>query len=181
MKFAVTGLATELEVDVREIPGGRYRVRVAPRGEAGKEYDVGWGAGPGVSHRVLEWEGRRHPVAVEPEGEALGVTIGIDHFDLRIDPLGPLPRRERTTTPTAGALEVRAPMPGLVVAVEVTPGQGVGAGATVAVIEAMKMQMELRAPADGVVGQVLTAAGREVAAGEVIVTLVPAGGAAPRA
>src|SRR4051812_10072134 len=46
---------------------------------------------------------------------------------------------------------VKAPMPGLVVRVEVTLGQSVEAGAGLVVVEAMKMENELRATHTGVV------------------------------
>lgn len=175
MKYAVTGAGLDLEVEVLDAPGGRYRVRVAPKGEGGKEYDVGWSAALGAAHWLLDWDGRRQAVVVEREGEMLGVTVGIDHVDLRVEPARPLPARRGRQGADLQAVEVRAPMPGLLVALEVGPGQTVAAGATVAVIEAMKMQMELRAPSGGTVRQVRAAAGQEVAAGEVIAVLVPAG------
>jgi len=56
----------------------------------------------------------------------------------------------------------------------------VAAGAVVAVIEAMKMQMELRAPAAGTVRDI-RAGGREVAAGEVIAVVIPDRERRPRA
>jgi len=46
----------------------------------------------------------------------------------------------------AGPPELRAPMPGLVVRVEVEPGMVVQAGQGLVIIEAMKMENELRAP-----------------------------------
>jgi acetyl-CoA/propionyl-CoA carboxylase biotin carboxyl carrier protein len=49
------------------------------------------------------------------------------------------------------APELRAPMPGAVVAVHVTDGQTVAAGDRVATIEAMKMEHPVTAPHDGVV------------------------------
>jgi biotin carboxyl carrier protein len=171
MKFAVTGTGVDLEVEVRDTPGGGYRVSIE-----GKEYDVGWTPALGATHWWLEWDGRRQRVAVEPEGDGLGVTLAIDHLDLRVVPASPLAKRRRDQADAFRLVEVRAPMPGLLVTVEVRPGQAVGAGATVAVIEAMKMQMELRAPAAGTVREVRARGGGEVAAGEVIAVLVPAGG-----
>lgn len=174
MKYAVTGAGLELEVavEVLDAPTGRFRVRAR-----GKEYDVGWSPALGSTQWWLERDGRRQMVAVEPEGDALGVTLAIDHLDLRVVPASPLPRKRRELGGTVHAVEVRAPMPGLLVTVEVKPGQAVGAGDAVAVIEAMKMQMELRAPAAGTVREVRTTGGREVSAGEVIAVLVPDGGA----
>jgi propionyl-CoA carboxylase alpha chain len=64
---------------------------------------------------------------------------------------------------------VLSPMPGLVVSLEVAPGQEVKAGQAIAVVEAMKMQNIIRAERDGVVKAVGAAAGDSVAADEVLV------------
>jgi propionyl-CoA carboxylase alpha chain len=64
---------------------------------------------------------------------------------------------------------VLSPMPGLVVAIPVEPGQEVKAGETVAIIEAMKMQNILKAERDGVVKAVSAKAGDPVAADDVLV------------
>ena len=64
---------------------------------------------------------------------------------------------------------VLSPMPGLVVSINVTPGQEVKTGETVAIIEAMKMQNILKAERDGVVKAVSAAAGDPVAADDVLV------------
>ncbi len=69
---------------------------------------------------------------------------------------------------------VRAPMPGLVVRVEVTVGQEVAAGAGLVIVEAMKMENELRATSRGVVDQVHVKAGDRVERGAPLVTLGPA-------
>jgi biotin carboxyl carrier protein len=71
----------------------------------------------------------------------------------------------------AGPAVVRAPMPGLVVRVEVAAGQRVEAGAGLVVVEAMKMENELRAPRAGVVQTVHVAAGQAVEKGVALVTL----------
>ncbi len=168
MKYVVAGTGPVLEVEVLDAPDGRLTVRLG-----GKEYHVGWSPALGSTHWWLEWDGRRQMVEVEPEGDALGVTLAIDHLDLRVALVSPLPKKAREEAGGLQAIEVRAPMPGLVVTVEVRPGQAVDAGTTVAVIEAMKMQMELQAPVAGTVREVRATGGREVAAGEVIAVLAP--------
>ena len=67
---------------------------------------------------------------------------------------------------------LKAPMPGLVVRVDVVPGQTVPAGAGVVVLEAMKMQNELRSPADGVVSAVRVQPGQAVEKGQVLVEFI---------
>ena len=66
---------------------------------------------------------------------------------------------------------VKAPMPGLVVRVEVSQGEAVEAGAGLVVVEAMKMENELRASHKGVVEQIHVQAGDRVEKGAPLVTL----------
>src|SRR5690606_5233524 len=64
-----------------------------------------------------------------------------------------------------------SPMPGLVISIDVTPGQEVKAGEGVAIVEAMKMQNIIRAERDGVIAKVNVAPGASVAADEVMIEL----------
>lgn len=70
-----------------------------------------------------------------------------------------------------GPIDVKATLPGLVVAVAVAPGDEVGDGDRLLTIEAMKMQNEVRAPRAGRVAQVSVAQGQAVATGAVLVRL----------
>jgi pyruvate carboxylase subunit B len=60
-------------------------------------------------------------------------------------------------------------MPGLVVRVEVAPGDRVAAGQGVVIIEAMKMENELKADGGGVVSCIHVVAGQTVDKGTVLV------------
>jgi propionyl-CoA carboxylase alpha chain len=64
---------------------------------------------------------------------------------------------------------VLSPMPGLVVSMDVAPGQTVREGEIVCVLEAMKMQNIIRAERDGLVKTVNAKAGDPVAADQVLV------------
>jgi acetyl/propionyl-CoA carboxylase alpha subunit len=65
--------------------------------------------------------------------------------------------------------QLKAPMPGLVVRVDVVAGQHIAAGAGVVVLEAMKMQNELRAAAAAKVAAVRVQPGQAVEKGQVLV------------
>lgn len=93
---------------------------------------------------------------------------GVGRVFERIDPL------EQAQGSGASGDVVEAPMPGLVKAVDVVPGQAVSEGERVAVMEAMKMEHTLRAPRDGEIESVAAGAGDQVEAGAILVTLVPA-------
>jgi 3-methylcrotonyl-CoA carboxylase alpha subunit/acetyl-CoA/propionyl-CoA carboxylase biotin carboxyl carrier protein len=68
---------------------------------------------------------------------------------------------------------VTAPMPGTVLAVTVETGQAVAADETLAVMEAMKMELSLRAPFDGVVTRVAASGGDQVELGAELFVVEP--------
>jgi len=63
---------------------------------------------------------------------------------------------------TGGEFHLKAPMPGLVVAVLIEEGQEVKKGQVMLILESMKMQNELKAPRDGVMGRIRVKAGESV-------------------
>jgi biotin carboxyl carrier protein len=70
-------------------------------------------------------------------------------------------------------VEIRAPMPGRVVAVRVAAGEVVERNALLAILEAMKMENELRAPQPGRVADVRVAEGDTVDHGALLLLLDP--------
>ncbi len=61
-----------------------------------------------------------------------------------------------------GEFHLRAPMPGLVVAIPVEEGQVVKRGQVLVILESMKMQNELKSPRDGTVERLRVKAGETV-------------------
>jgi len=133
----------------------------------------------------LSWIDRRRGIArltdgestltalVEGAGTEWFVTIGGRRIPVTVESW-----RERTLAEAqaaqagaGGPLDIRATLPGLVVAIRVEEGTTVTAGDSLLTIEAMKMQNEIRAPRDGVIGQVAVSAGQPVAAGVLLVRL----------
>ena len=80
-------------------------------------------------------------------------------------------RRGAGTASRGGPVEVRAIIPGRVVAVSVTAGDSVEAGQQVLVVEAMKMQNELRAPREGSVERVGVAVGDTIEVGDLLIVI----------
>ncbi len=81
--------------------------------------------------------------------------------------------RESSGGPVAqtGELHLKAPMPGLVVAVPVIEGQAVSKGQDLVILESMKMQNELKSPRDGTVGRVRVGPGDSVEQNQILLTL----------
>ncbi|NLP86073.1 ATP-grasp domain-containing protein [Microbacterium sp. CFH 90308] len=119
-------------------------------------------------------------VAVDREGAVWVHAEGATHR------LRPLTRREalhrrlaaRERAAAATHPELRAPMPGAVVAVHVADGDRVAAGDRVVTIEAMKMEHPVLAPHDGVV-RVDVAPGAQVRRDQVLAHVAPAAGTDP--
>ena len=70
---------------------------------------------------------------------------------------------------TSGPKPIAAPMPGLVVKIDVSEGDSVEPGQGVVIVEAMKMENELKAEAVGVVARIHVNAGDTVHKGQVLV------------
>ena len=66
-----------------------------------------------------------------------------------------------------------SPMPGTIVKLAARTGDPVAAGATLLVVEAMKMEHRIEAPRDGVVGAVHVTSGMIVAAGATLMEPEP--------
>jgi multidrug resistance efflux pump len=75
----------------------------------------------------------------------------------------------------AGSTAVTAPFIASVWQVDARPGMRVTTGDKLASLEAMKMETIIAAPHDGTVAEVYTAVGTQVAAGQVLLALVPDG------
>ncbi|NDJ62838.1 MAG: biotin/lipoyl-binding protein [Chloroflexi bacterium] len=71
----------------------------------------------------------------------------------------------------SGEISIKAPMPGLVIAVLVDEGQAVTKGQTIIILESMKMQNELKAPRDGVVQRISVEAHQSVEQNKLLITL----------
>ncbi|MFL5610140.1 MAG: acetyl-CoA carboxylase biotin carboxyl carrier protein subunit, partial [Gemmatimonadaceae bacterium] len=102
-------------------------------------------------------------------------TLWVDGYRFEVEALDERTRAIRdqsaATAAPAGPAPVRAPMPGLIVRVNVKPGDTVQAGQGVVVMEAMKMENELRSTSAGVVRSVEVAPGAAVEKGAILVSL----------
>ena len=111
-------------------------------------------------------KGRTYEVEVEA-----GEAILLDEYEA-IAPSAPAaaPAPVASAAPAAGE-QICAPMPGNILAVNVTAGQAVKKGDVLMVLEAMKMENEIMCPRDGVVASVNTSKGASVESGTLLCVL----------
>lgn len=83
----------------------------------------------------------------------------------------PAPAVAPAAAGSAGAVEVKAPLQGTVMKVNVKVGDSVKKGAAVCVIEALKMENDVPAPQDGVIASILVKSGDSVKTDEVLITM----------
>lgn len=102
-------------------------------------------------------------------------TLWIDGYRFEAEALDERTRAIRDLSAASagpvGPAPVRAPMPGLIVRVNVKVGDEVHAGQGLVVMEAMKMENELRATSAGTVRSVEVAPGTAVEKGTLLVAL----------
>jgi biotin carboxyl carrier protein len=72
-----------------------------------------------------------------------------------------------------GKTEVKAPMPGMVIAVAVEPGQEVQKNQSLLSLHAMKLENDIRSPREGVVEEILVKANDILEKGTVMIRLGP--------
>ena len=152
MKFAYRRSAMDnqvIEVDIVPVPerAGVYRITV---GEHVFE----------LAERLLH-----HAAFWKEAGE---VTLQFEGREYRLFDAS---QRRRPAPTRAG--DLHAPMAGKIISVLVQPGEHVKAGATLLILEAMKMEQQITAPQDGVVTRLLCHEGDQVTAGTELVVLEP--------
>lgn len=94
-------------------------------------------------------------------------TISVeDQFDLLLKELG------MAGVTNNKAMEIKAPMPGLVLAINVKEGQEIKKGDSLLVLEAMKMENMLKSTTDGVIRKICVIKGDKVEKNQVLIELV---------
>ena len=123
---------------------------------------------PGGAARVFDWRPDAIDVAVDGRRWCARVTATPRHLYVQV-PTGTIEfellARFAPPSATMVAGGLMAPMPGVVIDLRAQVGQRVRAGATLVVLEAMKMEHPITAPVDGVVTEVLVRPGQQVDGG----------------
>ncbi|MGB9752081.1 MAG: acetyl-CoA carboxylase biotin carboxyl carrier protein subunit [Roseiflexus castenholzii] len=116
------------------------------------------------SPELLDWlivERRPYEVAVDPNLRWMRSRFGLHQIEVR-------DLEATVARPASGDGRIKAPIPGLITRVLVSPGEAVELGQPLLVLEAMKMENEIRAPRAGRVTQIHVAPGQSVTLGVVV-------------
>lgn len=127
----------------------------------------------GTPVRLVTIGSQVHRVVVRRGATRGAYTLWVDGFRFDGEALDERTRAIRDITAesqkASGPASLNAPMPGLIVRVNVAPGDAVQAGQGLIVMEAMKMENELRASAAGIVKNVLVEPGKAVEKGTLLI------------
>ncbi len=165
MKYTVTvsGLTVDVEINGAEVSvnGRPADVRLAPIGGTPL-----WQLAVGSQVKTFVMSPGDDGWTVTSQGESWTVDVA-DERTRRL--------REMAGPAVGGAHGevIRAPMPGLVLRLEVEEGQTIEPGTGVLVLEAMKMENEIRAGHAGTVTRVLVEPGSPVEKGTPLVEIGP--------
>ncbi|MGH7717498.1 MAG: acetyl-CoA carboxylase biotin carboxyl carrier protein subunit [Gemmatimonadaceae bacterium] len=169
MKYVVTVNGERLVVD---LDGGSARID-------GEALDARLDDVQGTPVRLVKVGDTVHRVILRRRAGRGVYTLWVDGFSYDVEALDERTRAIRDLSAASagpvGPAPLIAPMPGLVVRVDVQAGDAVRSGQGLVVMEAMKMENELRAPVSGVVRHVRVAPGTAVEKGAVLVELDGAG------
>ena len=128
----------------------------------------------------LTVDGRTVLVRLHAREGGVVATFGPTRVSVSVRRWLPVPSRRAASAGADRRIEILAPMPGLVIETPVAVGDPVAAGGPVAIVEAMKMQMEVPSPSAGRVDEVRVRPGQEVAGGQVLAIVRPAPAAEPQ-
>ena len=107
-----------------------------------------------------------YEVAVEELGEVASAPTAAP-----APAAAPAPVATPKASAPAGAVTVKAPMPGTIIKVCVKVGDTVKKGDVLCLLEAMKMENDICAPSDGVIAGVAVSQGASVETDAVLVTM----------
>ena len=130
----------------------------------GKVYNIDFESVSGQPVFSLIVDGKSHEAYVQEGDENWQVLMRGRLYPVKVED-----EREKRLRAAAGGgvaetgeFHLKAPMPGLVIAIPIKEGQEVKRGQVLLILESMKMQNELKAPRDGKVSRIKVRPGESV-------------------
>jgi biotin carboxyl carrier protein len=139
----------------------------------GKTYQVDFEAVSGQPVYSLLLDGKSHEAYVRESDDDWQVLLRGRLYPAKVED-----EREKRLRVAAGGgvvesgeFNLKAPMPGLVVAIPVSEGQEIKKGQVLLILESMKMQNELKSPRDGIINRIKVKAGESVEQKQVLLSV----------
>lgn len=161
-----------------KVSGREYDVRVEPAGEnfsvlVGKNKKSVAVQNLGGSRMLLLIDNQPHEIDIRSDGYesrrlvfVKGTEIEVEIEDFRLAQAKKVAgMSDRKVT----VQNVKAPMPGLILEVKVSPGEKVGERQPLVVIEAMKMENIIKSPRNGVIKKVSVISGQSVEKNDLLI------------
>ncbi len=139
------------DVDIVQLSNGEYHILYKGRS---------------FTARVIEKKTRDHGWILSLNGQRVEVRLQ-SKFDQFIDEF-----RSRNSEASSTA-SIKAPIPGRVLKVYVSPSQGVKKGEPLLILEAMKMENIISAPSDAEVDTIHIQEGSVISKGDLLITFKP--------
>jgi len=139
----------------------------------GRTYTVDFESVSGQPVFSLIADGKSHEAYVAPGDDTWQVLLRGHLFPVTVED----EREKRLRSAGGGGVvetgefNLKAPMPGLIVAIPVTEGQDVKKGQVLLILESMKMQNELKSPRDGKIQRIKVKAGESVEQKQTLLSL----------
>jgi pyruvate carboxylase subunit B len=123
----------------------------------------------GKLHSILA-DNINYEFEMERANEGFDIWLGSAslHADVSDEKTDRMRRLMGGAATASKASSLKAPMPGLIIKVEVSPGQHVKKGDGLVIVEAMKMENELKAHAPGIIKEIKIKPGDAVEKGQVL-------------
>jgi len=113
---------------------------------------------------ILETDHQNKTFRIEVNGSIYNISLA-DHYDQLVNKLGFKVNTDETLN------DIKAPMPGLVLEIDVKVGQSVVKGDALLILEAMKMENVIKAPGDAVIKKIVAKQGEAVEKNQILIEL----------
>jgi biotin carboxyl carrier protein len=116
-------------------------------------------------------DGRSYEPVIATRSGTREITLGGRTFGVEVERLtasGGAGGRGRSGADASRPAQVKSPLTGVIVDVNVSPGESVTLDQVLAVVESMKMNNEIRSPRDGIVATVHVSVGQRVEQGALL-------------
>tara|TARA_A100001037_G_scaffold293147_1_gene309373 strand:+ start:634 stop:1020 length:387 start_codon:yes stop_codon:yes gene_type:complete len=120
---------------------------------------------------TLRINNKEYKIQAERLEEAEKIKVNIDGIDHVVEILEESEQSNKNQIASHSPRNIKSPLPGEVLSIEVTVGEIVSSGTKLLVLEAMKMENIITAETDGKISDILVSKGDKVEAGQELIKI----------